>query len=63
MDLLAFAASFLHDSIVDFDDVLIEKARSGVRVRLLFGDPAGDAVRIRGVGRGHRRLARVSLHD
>ena len=52
VDLLAFAASFLHDSIVDFDDVLIEKARSGVRVRLLFGDPVGNAVRIRGAEEG-----------
>lgn len=52
VDLLAFAASFLHDTIVDFDDALIERARSGVRVRLLFGDPAGTAVRIRGEEEG-----------
>lgn len=48
IDLLAFAASFLHDTIPDFDKLLIDKARAGVRVRLLFGDPAGAAVRIRG---------------
>lgn len=48
IDLLAFAASFLHDTIPDFDDLLVKKAREGVRVRLVFGDPAGQAVRIRG---------------
>lgn len=48
IDLLAFAASFLHDTIPDFDDLLVRKARAGVRVRLLFGDPSGKAVRIRG---------------
>lgn len=48
IDLLAFAASFLHDTIPDFDDLLVRKARAGVRVRLLFGDPSGQAVRIRG---------------
>ncbi|MDN5795877.1 MAG: XRE family transcriptional regulator [Intrasporangium sp.] len=48
IDLLAYAASFLHDTIPDFDDILIEKASAGVRVRLLFGDPDGSAVRLRG---------------
>lgn len=48
IDLLAFAASFLHDTIPDFDELLARKAREGIRVRLLFGDPAGQAVRIRG---------------
>jgi len=52
IDVLAFAASFLHDTMPDVDDLLIAKARSGVRVRLAFGDPQSEAVRIRGVEEG-----------
>ncbi|MFQ6170966.1 XRE family transcriptional regulator [Oryzobacter sp. R7] len=52
IDILAFAASFLHDTLPDVDEVLTEKARSGVRVRLVFGDPESEAVRIRGVEEG-----------
>jgi hypothetical protein len=48
IDLLAFAASFLHDSIPGFDQRLMKKARDGVPIRLLFGDPESTAVRIRG---------------
>ena len=49
VSLLAFAASFLHDTLPDFDDLLAQRASSGVRVRLLFGDPASEAVAVRGV--------------
>ena len=52
IDVLAFAASFLHDTMPDVDDLLIAKARAGVRVRLAFGDPDSEAVRIRGVEEG-----------
>ncbi len=52
IDVLAFAASFLHDTMPDVDDLLIEKARAGVRVRLAFGDPESEAVRIRGIEEG-----------
>ena len=48
IDLLAFAASFLHDSIPGFDQRLMAKARAGVPIRLLFGDPTSTAVQIRG---------------
>lgn len=48
IDILAYAASFLHDTLPDFDELLADKARAGVQIRLLFGDPAADAVRIRG---------------
>lgn len=63
IDLLAFAASYLHDTIADFDELLVRKARQGVRVRLLFGDPGGQAVRIRGdeEGIGESLSARCSL--
>ena len=52
IDLLAFAESFLHDALPDFDGRLAVKARQGVQVRLLFGDPDSDAVRLRGEEEG-----------
>jgi hypothetical protein len=48
IDLLAFAGSFLHDSVPDFGERLTSRARAGVRVRLLFGDPSSEAVALRG---------------
>jgi hypothetical protein len=48
IDLLAYAASFLHDAIPEFDRQIIAKANAGVPVRLLFGDPESAAVRLRG---------------
>lgn len=52
IDILAFAASFLHDTLPDFDSQLASKARQGVQIRLLFGDPTSEAVRIRGEEEG-----------
>jgi len=52
IDVLAFAASFLHDTMPDVDNLLVAKARAGVRVRLTLGDPESEAVRIRGVEEG-----------
>jgi hypothetical protein len=52
IDLLAFSASFLHDSIPDFDSQLAAKARHGIQVRLLFGDPGAESVRVRGEEEG-----------
>jgi len=52
IDLLAFAASFLHDAVPDFDELLAAKARQGVRIRLLFGDPESAAVNLRGEEEG-----------
>ncbi len=63
IDLLAYAASFLHDSVDSFGQRLLEKAESGVRVRLLFGDPASEAVKRRGDEEGiaHLLAARCEL--
>lgn len=52
IDLLAYAASFLHDGIPGFAETLVDKARQGVRVRLLFGDPEAPAVALRGEEEG-----------
>ncbi len=52
IDVLAFAGSFLHDAIPEFDERIAAAARRGVQVRLLFGDPAGEAVARRGAEEG-----------
>lgn len=63
IDLLAFAGSFLHDALPGFTDLLERRARAGVRVRLLFGDPDSEAVARRGAeeGIGDGMAARVRL--
>ncbi len=48
IDLLAFAGTFLHDAIPDFDASLIQRARAGVRIRICLGDPKSQAVSLRG---------------
>lgn len=52
IDILAFAASFLHDTMPDVDEQLSGKARAGVRVRLIFGDPDCSSVALRGDDEG-----------
>jgi hypothetical protein len=48
IDILAYAGSFLHDSIPEFANLLRGRAEHGVTVRLIFGDPDSDAVALRG---------------
>ncbi len=48
VDVLAYAATFLSDSVDDLVGRLRRRARSGVRIRLLLGDPASEAVAGRG---------------
>jgi transposase-like protein len=48
IDLLAFAALWLWDSIRDFSEILERKISDGVEVRICLGDPYSDAVRMRG---------------
>ncbi|MDM7856658.1 XRE family transcriptional regulator [Cellulomonas alba] len=63
IDLLAFAGSFLHDSVPEFAERLAARAKNGVRVRLLFGDPESQAVALRGEeeGIGELLAARCKL--
>jgi transcriptional regulator with XRE-family HTH domain len=63
LDLLAHAGLFLPDSRSDFASVVRQKAEDGVRVRLLYGDPDGDAVALRGreEGIGEGLAARIRL--
>jgi transcriptional regulator with XRE-family HTH domain len=48
VDVLVFAGLFLSDSRADLPALVARQARDGVRVRLLLGDPASDAVARRG---------------
>lgn len=56
IDVLVYSGQFLFDNRPELADVLIEKARAGIRVRLLFGDPKSTEVRRRseeeGIGAG-----------
>ena len=63
IDLLGYAGSFLHDSVPSFAERLSKRAAQGVAVRLLFGDPASDAVALRGreEGIGELMAARCAL--
>jgi hypothetical protein len=63
LDLLAHAGLFLPDSRSDFASVVRRKAEDGVQVRLLYGDPGGDAVALRGAeeGIGDGLAARIRL--
>lgn len=48
IDILAIAATFLHDSIDDTNELLRERADAGVSIRILLGDPRSEAVGRRG---------------
>lgn len=64
IDMLAFAASFMHDALPDFVGRLETRATAGVQVRLLFGDPLSQAVAIRGdeegIGESLRERCRLT---
>lgn len=47
IDVLVYSGLFLVDSRPDLAETLIAKAHDGVRIRLLFGDPASSEVRRR----------------
>jgi hypothetical protein len=65
IDLLVFAGLFLPDGFPQLAKVLAAKAGSGVRIRLAFGDPDCEAVRLRGaeerIGDGLAARIRLSL--
>lgn len=52
IDVLAYAALWLWDSVPDFAGRVAEKASAGVNVRLCLGDPECDAVALRGQEEG-----------
>lgn len=48
IDVLVFSGTFFAQTNPRISQMLQERAQAGVRVRLCFGDPEGEAVRIRG---------------
>jgi hypothetical protein len=48
IDVLAYSALWLWDSVKGFAETLASKATEGVEVRVCLGDPSSEAVRIRG---------------
>ncbi|AZK95017.1 MULTISPECIES: helix-turn-helix domain-containing protein [Streptomyces] len=52
IDVLVFSGTFFAQTNPHITRMLQERAQAGVRVRLCFGDPEGEAVRIRGEEEG-----------
>ena len=52
IDVCAYAATWLWDSIPAFANLLAERSAAGALVRVCLGDPASEAVRLRGAEEG-----------
>lgn len=65
LDWLVFAGLFMPDGDPDLANTLVEKGAAGVRVRVLLGDPDGEAVARRGeeegINGGLAERVRISL--
>ena len=65
IDVLAYAGLFLLDTHPELAHLIASRARSGVAVRLLLGDPDSDAVRRRGeeegIGEAMEQRCRLAL--
>lgn len=48
IDILVYAAVFLHEQDPNLNELLREKAAAGCEIRIAIGDPAGTCVRTRG---------------
>lgn len=48
IDIVVYAAVFLHEQDPDLNELLREKATAGWRVRIAIGDPDGEHIRARG---------------
>jgi len=65
VDILVYAAIFLHEQHPDFNHLLATKAQSGCKIRIALGDPDSPQVRERGAeerfGHGIETRCRVAL--
>jgi hypothetical protein len=65
IDVLVYAAVFLHEQHPDLNDVLRSKAAAGCKVRVALGDPDSEPVRARGAeerfGHGIESRCRLAL--
>jgi len=65
IDVLVYAAVFLHEQHPDLSDLLRSKATAGCKIRVALGDPDSEAVRARGAeerfGHGIESRCRLAL--
>ena len=63
IDILVYAAVFLHEQAPDLNDLLAEKAVGGCRIRVALGDPNGVCIKTRGIDEqfGHGIASRCEL--
>jgi hypothetical protein len=63
IDVLAYAAVFLHEQDPGLSDLLAEKAVGGCRIRVALGDPEGMCIKTRGIDEqfGHGIASRCEL--
>lgn len=63
IDVLVYAAVFLHEQDPHLNDLLQEKAAAGCEIRIAIGDPAGVCVKTRGEDErfGHGIVSRCEL--
>ncbi|MGH3026023.1 MAG: XRE family transcriptional regulator [Gaiellaceae bacterium] len=63
IDILAYAALFLHEQDPRLNELLEEKAAAGCEIRVAVGDPAGECVKTRGEDEqfGHGIASRCEL--
>lgn len=63
IDILVYAAVFLHEQNPQFNDLLFEKADAGCEIRIAIGDPKGTCVNARGCDEpfGHGIASRCEL--
>lgn len=52
VDILIFSGTFLQQTNPKVAETLLERASTGVRVRLCFGDPSGSAIQLRDAEEG-----------
>lgn len=63
IDILVYAAVFLHEQDPHLNDLLREKAAAGCEIRVAIGDPVGDCIQTRGKDErfGHGIASRCEL--
>lgn len=63
IDILVYAAVFLHEQHPHFNELLLERAASGCAIRITLGDPEGACINARGCDEpfGHGIASRCEL--
>lgn len=61
LDVLAYAAGYLWETVDQVMELLVDRAAAGVKVRLLLADPDGEAVALRAAEEGCGELLRARV--